>query len=65
MTINYEKLINWSFEETRQKITAKDLILYSLGVGLGENPTDRNELRFGMVWWRTCMQHFDGFRERV
>ena len=46
MTINYEKLINWSFEETRQKITAKDLILYSLGVGLGENPTDRNELRF-------------------
>ena len=46
MAIDYEKLKNWKFDETRQKITPKDVILYALGVGLGENPTDENELRF-------------------
>ena len=46
MAINYKKLINWQFDETRQKITSKDLILYALGVGIGANPTDENELRF-------------------
>ena len=46
MAIDYEKLINWQFDETRQKITSKDLILYALGVGIGANPTDENELRF-------------------
>ncbi|HAT34715.1 MAG TPA: 3-alpha,7-alpha,12-alpha-trihydroxy-5-beta-cholest-24-enoyl-CoA hydratase, partial [Rhodospirillaceae bacterium] len=46
MAIDYDKLINWQFEQTRQEITPKDLMLYALGVGIGENPVDENELRF-------------------
>jgi acyl dehydratase len=46
MAIDYDKLKNWKFEETRQAITPKDVMLYALGVGLGANPTDANELRF-------------------
>lgn len=46
MAINYEKLKNWKFEELRHEYTAKDTILYALGIGLGQDPTDENQLRF-------------------
>lgn len=46
MVIDYDKLMNWPFEQTRQEITPKDVMLYALGVGLGADPVDENELRF-------------------
>lgn len=46
MPINYEKLINWSIPEAKQRLTKRDTILYALGVGLGADPCDADQLRF-------------------
>ena len=46
MTIEYQRLKNWPFEDVVQRYTFKDSILYALGVGLGENPVDPQELKF-------------------
>jgi acyl dehydratase len=42
----YEKILNWPFAPVVQSYTEKDCILYALGLGLGENPTDANELQY-------------------
>ena len=46
MAIDYQKLKHWPFPETEQSYTAKDTILYALGLGLGADPTDKDQLRF-------------------
>jgi len=46
MAINYDKLINWEIPEVEQKLTRRDTILYALGVGLGADPRDADQLRF-------------------
>jgi acyl dehydratase len=46
MTINYDKLVNWDIPEVRQRLTKRDTILYALGVGLGADPCDQDQLRF-------------------
>lgn len=46
MAINYEKLVNWSIPEAKQHLTKRDTILYALGVGLGADPCDADQLRF-------------------
>ena len=46
MAIDYQKLKSWPFQEIVQPYTAKDCILYALGLGLGADPLDRNQLRF-------------------
>ncbi len=46
MPINYDKLINWNIPEVEQRLTKRDTILYALGVGLGADPGDANQLRF-------------------
>ena len=46
MAIDYKKLKSWPFKEIVQPYTAKDCILYALGLGLGADPLDRNQLRF-------------------
>jgi hypothetical protein len=46
MPINYERLKNWPFPEIEHKYTAKDTILYALGLGFGADPMDRDQLRF-------------------
>lgn len=46
MAIDYEKLMNYPIPEVEQEFTIRDTILYALGVGLGNDPVDRNELRF-------------------
>ena len=46
MTINYEKLLNWPFEEVVQTYTNRDTILYALGVGVSSNPLDESELKY-------------------
>lgn len=44
--INYDKLKNWRSPPVRHTYTAKDVMLYALGVGMGQDPLDRDELRF-------------------
>jgi hypothetical protein len=43
--IDYEQIRNWRFEEITQRYTARDTILYALGVGVGYDPLDREQLR--------------------
>ena len=46
MPIDYKKLKNWPFKEITQTYTPKDCMLYALGLGLGADPLDTNQLRF-------------------
>jgi len=46
MAIDYQKLRSWPFPEVEQSYTAKDSILYALGLGLGADPMDKDQLRF-------------------
>lgn len=46
MPIDYEKLINWQIPEVEQRLTRRDTMLYALGVGLGADPCDANQLKF-------------------
>jgi acyl dehydratase len=44
--INYEKLRNWNIPEVEQHLTRRDTMLYALGVGLGADPCDPEQLKF-------------------
>ena len=46
MTIVYDKLINWKIPAVEQQLTKRDTILYALGVGLGADPCDADQLKF-------------------
>jgi acyl dehydratase len=46
MAIDYQRLKNWPFAEIEQSYTARDTMLYALGVGLGADPMDERQLRF-------------------
>ena len=46
MPIKYDSLINWKIPEVEQQLTKRDTILYALGVGLGADPCDQNQLKF-------------------
>ncbi|MCR9213866.1 MAG: MaoC/PaaZ C-terminal domain-containing protein [Proteobacteria bacterium] len=46
MAIDYDKLINWKFDDIEQTYTSKDTILYALGLGLSMDPLDMDQLRF-------------------
>lgn len=46
MTIDYRTLMQWNIPVARQQISARDCILYALGIGLGGNPVDRDELHY-------------------
>ncbi len=46
MTIVYEKLMNLDIPTVEQTYTEKDTMLYALGVGVGHDPVDRNQLAF-------------------
>jgi acyl dehydratase len=46
MAIDYDKIKNWHFPEIEQTYTAKDSILYALGVGYGHDPMDEAQLQF-------------------
>jgi acyl dehydratase len=46
MAINYDKLVNWDIPEVRQNLAKRDTILYALGVGLGADPCDEQQLRY-------------------
>lgn len=46
MAIDYEQLINFRIPEVEQHLTKRDTMLYALGVGLGADPTDAQQLKF-------------------
>lgn len=46
MTIDYHRLKHWQFPEVHQSYTEKDCMLYALGVGIGADPLDPEQLRF-------------------
>lgn len=46
MALNRDALIVWPFEERVQSYAERDSILYGLGLGLGSDPTDEQQLRF-------------------
>src|SRR5271167_4927181 len=46
MAIVYDKLMALDVEPAEQAYDAKDCMLYALGVGLGHDPTNEDELAF-------------------
>lgn len=46
MAINYDALVNLKIPEVEQQLTKRDTMLYALGVGLGADPCDENQLKF-------------------
>ncbi|MBM3554097.1 MAG: 3-alpha,7-alpha,12-alpha-trihydroxy-5-beta-cholest-24-enoyl-CoA hydratase [Alphaproteobacteria bacterium] len=46
MTFDWKKLLAYKVPEIEQDYTAKDSILYALGIGLGADPMDAEQLRF-------------------
>src|SRR5688572_17084033 len=44
--IDYQQLINFRIPDVEQTYTRRDTMLYALGVGLGADPLDENQLRF-------------------
>ena len=46
MPLNIEALNNWVFEDIEHTYTARDTMLYALGLGFGEDPMDENELTY-------------------
>lgn len=46
MPIDYDKIKNWQFPVIEQSYTAKDSMLYALGVGYGHDPMDEAQLQF-------------------
>ena len=46
MALAYEKIMSFDIPEAEQQLTRKDTMLYALGVGLGADPCDTNQLKF-------------------
>ena len=46
MALDPETLKAWSFPEVEQSYTARDTMLYALGIGASADPLDLNDLRF-------------------
>ncbi len=46
MTINYDQLLNYQIPPREQTYTQRDVMLYALGLGLGMDPVNRDELPF-------------------
>jgi acyl dehydratase len=44
--IDYDRLVNFEIPEVEQRLTRRDTMLYALGVGLGADPCDEDQLKF-------------------
>jgi acyl dehydratase len=46
LTLAYDTLLHWPFEDIEESYDERDTILYALGLGIGAKPTDPDQLRF-------------------
>jgi acyl dehydratase len=46
MALAYEKIMSFRIPDAEQHLTRRDTMLYALGVGLGADPCDTNQLKF-------------------
>lgn len=46
MAIDYDHLLNLAIPDVRQTYSERDCIVYALALGLGQDPMDRQQLRF-------------------
>lgn len=46
MAIDYQQLRNWKFEDRVDSYTARDCMIYALGLGYGSDPANEDELRY-------------------
>lgn len=46
MPLDYERIKNWTFTDTRHEYVRRDSILYALGIGLGADPVDPFQLQY-------------------
>lgn len=46
MAFTYEQIKNWPFEEVEQTYSARDSIIYALGVGFAQDPLDMKQLPY-------------------
>ena len=46
MTIDYDKLMGWKFADSVQSYTKRDTMLYALGLGLGADQNDEQQLQY-------------------
>ncbi len=44
--LNYDAVMGWAFADVVQTYSKRDTILYALGLGVGENPLDEDQLRY-------------------
>lgn len=44
--LDYQTVINWKFDDVVQSYTARDTIIYALGLGHGRDPVDADDLRY-------------------
>ena len=44
--LDYDAVMNWPFPDVAQTYTARDTILYALGLGYGIDSAESNELRY-------------------
>lgn len=44
--LDYQVCKNWAFDDIEVRYTERDTMLYALGLGYGEDPMDRGQLRF-------------------
>jgi acyl dehydratase len=44
--LNYEAVKNWPIEDVTQTYSERDVMLYALGLGLGSDPLDAQQLRY-------------------
>jgi acyl dehydratase len=44
--LDYHAVKNWDFGEIVHSYTARDVMLYALGIGIGSDPLDEGQLRF-------------------
>ncbi|MAF49600.1 MAG: MaoC/PaaZ C-terminal domain-containing protein [Rhodospirillales bacterium] len=46
MTLDYDAIMNYAFPDFRRDYSKKDTMLYALGLGLGSDPMDEDQLKF-------------------
>ena len=46
MSLDYDALMNWPFDDVEQTYTEKDTILYALSLGFGKHPCDPEHLNY-------------------